>query len=95
MCLDTLLAKLYNDQLNAQGFNLLYLSIFFRLTCFGLSFSPSSQAAVQFRQWLKSPANGVSARALTPDPADFNHCPRCTPASEDGLKENQKHVRQK
>jgi hypothetical protein len=39
--------------------------------------------------------NGVSARALKPYPEDFNHCRNCTPASEDGLKESPKHVRQK
>jgi hypothetical protein len=34
---------------------LIYLSICFCLKCFGLSFSPSSEAGVQFRQWFKSP----------------------------------------
>jgi hypothetical protein len=42
---------------------LIYLSIYFCLTCFGLSFSPSSEAGVQFRQWFKSPGYGVSLRA--------------------------------
>jgi hypothetical protein len=32
---------------------LIYPSIHFCLTCFGLSFSPSSEAGVQFRQWFK------------------------------------------
>jgi hypothetical protein len=54
--------KLYNDQRNEQI--LIYLSIYFCLTCFGLSFSPSSEAGVQLRQWFKSPGYGVSARAL-------------------------------
>jgi hypothetical protein len=36
--------KLYNDQLNAQVFNLFYLSIYVCLTCLGLSFGPSSEA---------------------------------------------------
>jgi hypothetical protein len=45
---------------------LMYLSICFCLTCFGLSFSPSSEAGVQLGQWFKSPGYGVSARALTP-----------------------------
>jgi hypothetical protein len=45
---------------------LIYLSIYFCLTCFGLSFSPSSAAGVQLQQWFKSPKYGVSARALTP-----------------------------
>jgi hypothetical protein len=45
---------------------LIYLSIYFCLTCFGLSFSPSSEASVQLRQWFKSPEYGVSARALLP-----------------------------
>jgi hypothetical protein len=45
---------------------------------------------------LINPAyGGVSAQALTPYTGDLNHCRRCTPASEDGLIESQKHVRQK
>jgi hypothetical protein len=43
----------------------------------------------------KSAGFGVSARALTPYPADLNRCRSCTPASEDGLKESPKHVRNK
>jgi hypothetical protein len=38
---------------------------------------------------------GASARALTPYTENLNHCRICTPASEDGLKESPKHVRQK
>jgi hypothetical protein len=34
---------------------LIYFSIYFCLTCFGLSFSPSLEAGVQLRQWFKSP----------------------------------------
>jgi hypothetical protein len=45
---------------------LIYLSIYFCLTCFGLSVSPSSETRVQLRQWFNSPGYGVSARALTP-----------------------------
>jgi hypothetical protein len=30
---------------------LIYLSIYFCLTCFGLSFSPSSKAGVQYKQY--------------------------------------------
>jgi hypothetical protein len=74
---------------------LIYLFIYFRLTCFGLSVSPSSEAGVQFRQWFKFSGYGISAQTLTPYPADLNHCRNCTPASEDGLKESPKHVRQK
>jgi hypothetical protein len=37
---------------------LIHLSIYFCLTCFELSFSPSSEAGVQFRQWFKSPGYG-------------------------------------
>jgi hypothetical protein len=37
--------KLYNDQRNAQVF-FIYLSIYFCLTCFGISISPSSEAGV-------------------------------------------------
>jgi hypothetical protein len=80
--------KLYNDQRNAQV--LIYLSIYFYLTCFGVSFSPSSEAGVQLRQLFRSSGYGVSARAF-----DLNHCRSCTPASEDELKESLKHLRQK
>jgi hypothetical protein len=64
--------ELYNDQLNAQFFNLFYLSIYFCLTCFGFSFSLSSEAGIQIRQWLKSIVYGVSARALTPYTGKLN-----------------------
>jgi hypothetical protein len=79
---------------------LIYLSIYFCLTCFGLSFGPSSEAGVLLRQWFKSAGYGVSVRAilvrtLTPYQEDLNYCRSCTPASEDGLKESPKHVRQK
>jgi hypothetical protein len=74
---------------------LTYLSIYFCLTCFGLSISPSSDAGVQLQQWFKSPGYGVSVWALTSYPGDLNHCQSCTPASEDGLMESPKHVRQK
>jgi hypothetical protein len=74
---------------------LINLSIYFCLTCFGLSFSPSSEAGVQLRQWFQSPGYGVKAWALTPYPGDLNYCRGCTPASENGLKESPKHVRQK
>jgi hypothetical protein len=67
--------KLYNDQCNAQV--LIYLSLYFCLTCFGLSFS------------------SIMAQTLTPYPGDLNHCRSCTPASDNGLKESPKHVRQK
>jgi hypothetical protein len=46
-------------------------------------------------QWSYSSGYGVTVLALTPYPADLNHCRSCTPASEDGLKESPKHVRQK
>jgi hypothetical protein len=74
---------------------LICLSIYFCLTCFWLSFSPSSEAGVQLRQWFKSPGYGARIRALTPYPGDLNHCRSCISASEDGLKESSKHVRQK
>jgi hypothetical protein len=51
---------------------LIDLSIYFRLTCFGLSISPSSEAGVQIRQWFKSSAYGVSLRELTLYPGDLN-----------------------
>jgi hypothetical protein len=59
-----------------------YLSVYFCLTCFWLSFYQSSEAGAQFRQWFKFAEYGVSARALTP-------------YSADGSKESPKHVRQK
>jgi hypothetical protein len=74
---------------------LINLSIYFCLTYFGLSFSPSSEAGEQFRQRFKSSGYGVSARVLTPYPGDLNRCRNCTPASEDGIKESPKHVKQK
>jgi hypothetical protein len=43
----------------------------------------------------ESPGYGVSARALAPYSGDLNHCRSCTPASEDGLKESPKDLRQK
>jgi hypothetical protein len=58
---------------------LIYLPIYFCLICFGLSVSPPSEVAVQFRQRYVS----------------LNHCRNGTPASEDGLKESPKHVRSK
>jgi hypothetical protein len=70
---------------------LIYLSIYFCLACFGLSFNLSSEAGVQILQWFKSPGYGVSA----PYPGNLNHCRICKPASEDALKESPKHVRQK
>jgi hypothetical protein len=42
---------------------LIYLSIYCCLTCFGLSFSPSSEAGVQLWQWFKSSMYGVTALA--------------------------------
>jgi hypothetical protein len=62
---------------------LIYVSINFCLTCFGLSFRPSLEAGVQFLLGMMSA------------PGDLDHCRNCTPASEDGLKESPKHVRQK
>jgi hypothetical protein len=74
---------------------LIYLSIYFCLTCFGLSFSPSSEAGIKLRQKFMAAGYGVSARALIPYPGDLNHCRNYTPTSEEGLKESLKHVRQK
>jgi hypothetical protein len=48
--------------------NLIYLLVYFCLTCFGLPFSPSSEAGLQLREWFKPPGYGVRARALTPYP---------------------------
>jgi hypothetical protein len=48
---------------NAMYKFLTYLSIYFCLTCFGLSFSPSLEADLQIRQVFKSPGYGVSAQA--------------------------------
>jgi hypothetical protein len=64
---------------------LIYLSIYFCLTCFGLSISPSSEADMQLQQWFKSPGYGVSAWARvelccaqfhpSPATAEFVHLP--------------------
>jgi hypothetical protein len=51
---------------NVMNKFVIYLSIYFCLTCFGLSSNPSSEADVQLRPWFKSAGYGVSARALTP-----------------------------
>jgi hypothetical protein len=61
---------------NVMHKSLIYLSIYFCLTCFGLSFSPSSEAGIQLPQWFKSVGYGVS----TPD------------ADDDGLLIRPKHV---
>jgi hypothetical protein len=74
---------------------LIYLSIYFYLTCFELSFSPYSEAGVQLWQWFRFHGYGVSARALKPLPGDSNQCQSCTPFSENGLKESLKYVMQK
>jgi hypothetical protein len=58
---------------------LINLSIYFCLTFFGLSISPSSEAGVNF-------GSGASRLELLPT---------FTSASEDGLIESPKHVRQK
>jgi hypothetical protein len=48
---------------------LIYLSIYFCLTCFGLSFSPSAEAGGQLQQWFRSAGYGVSTQqALTSYP---------------------------
>jgi hypothetical protein len=74
---------------------LIYTSIYFCLTCFGFlahlqrqvyNFGSGSSLLVK----VLGPA-----RALTPYPRNLNHLRNCTPASEDGLKETPKHVRQK
>jgi hypothetical protein len=83
--------KMYNNQRNTQVFKNLFVYLIL-LTCFGLSFSPSSGAGVHFRQWFKSHGNGVSARALTPYRGALTHCLNCTPAPEDGLKESPKYI---
>jgi hypothetical protein len=53
---------------------LIYLLIYFCLTCFGLYFSSSSEAGVQLLQWFKFPGYGVSAQVLTQYPGDLNYC---------------------
>jgi hypothetical protein len=55
--------KLYNDQHKAQVF---YLFIYLLLSYMFRTFSSSSEAGVQLRQWFKSAGYGVSVRALTP-----------------------------
>jgi hypothetical protein len=80
---------------NAMHKFLIYLSIYFCLTCLGLSFSPSSEAGVQIRQWFKSPGYGVSVRARMELCTALESRRSCTPAFEDGLKESPKPVSQK
>jgi hypothetical protein len=61
--------KLYNDQCNAQVFNLfIYLLLPYMFRAF---FSPSSEAGVQRRQWFMSSGYGVSARARIRYPEGF------------------------
>jgi hypothetical protein len=66
---------------------LINLSIYFCLTCFGLSCSPSSEAGVQLRQWQRPGADTIPRRLEPLDEIVGK------PASEDGLKESSKHVR--
>jgi hypothetical protein len=54
---------------------LIYLAIYFCLTCFGLSFRPSSEAGVQFWQWSNPSDYGFSARAA----AWWDNIPTITP----------------
>jgi hypothetical protein len=58
--------KVKDNMTNVMHKFVTYLSIYFCVACFGLSFSPSSEAGVQPRQWFKSPRYGVSAQALKP-----------------------------
>jgi hypothetical protein len=59
--------KLYNDQRNAQGFNLfIHLLLPYMFRAF---FSPSSEAGVQLRQWFNSP---VSEGGLKESPKHVN-----------------------
>jgi hypothetical protein len=54
--------KLYNDQRNAQVFNLfIYLLLPYMFRAF---FNPISEAGVQIRQWFNSAGYGVIARAV-------------------------------
>jgi preprotein translocase subunit SecG len=53
---------------------LIYLSIYFCLTCFRLSLSPSSEAGVQIQQWFKSAGYGVRGQQ-TSTTADVVHLP--------------------
>jgi hypothetical protein len=86
--------ELYNDQGNAQVFNLFIHLLLPNM--FQAFFKPIFRGRCTNQQWFKSLGYGVSARVLTPYPAELNHCRNCTPASsEDGLKEILKHVRPK
>jgi hypothetical protein len=69
---------------------LIYLSIYFCLTRFGLSFSQYSEAGFNFDS-----GSSLLGTVLTPYLRDLNHCRSCTPVSEDGLKESPKYVSQK
>jgi hypothetical protein len=63
---------------------LIYLSIYFCLTRFGLSFSPSLEAGVLLRQWFKSPGYGVSAQADVTEL--LRHYPGGTKKIQENLK---------
>jgi hypothetical protein len=63
---------------------LIYLSIYFCLICFGLSFSSSSEAGVQLRQWFKFPVKEHIYKIIKN--YKMINCAFCTPTSEDGLK---------
>jgi hypothetical protein len=63
-----------------------------------LHVSALSQAKIRQvnKKSLKERYSEIESKgALTPYPGDLNHCRNCTTASEDGLKESPKHVRQK
>jgi hypothetical protein len=87
--------KKWNSKMTNVMHKFLILAIYFSLTCFRLFFSPSSDAGIQFWQWFNPPEYEVSTRALTPYSGGMNHCQNCIPASEDGLKESPKHVRER
>jgi hypothetical protein len=84
--------KLYNDQRNAQVFNLffyLYISYMFR------AFLLAHIEKQVYNFHSGSSLLGIQRPGADTIPIDLNHCRSCKPATEDGLKESPKQVRQK
>jgi hypothetical protein len=77
--------KLYNDQRNAQVFNLfIYLLLPYMFRGFLLA---------HLQRQVYNFGAGSSVLGMGSASEDLNHCRSCTPASEDVLKESLKHVK--
>jgi hypothetical protein len=85
--------KLYNDQRNAQVFNLfiyLILPYMFRAFFWPIFRGRFTISAVVQVCWVWCKRQGADTI-----PNRLEPLPSCTPASEDGLKESPKNLRQK